>query len=183
MSMSVSKTTVMVIKSNTFQQRNLENNHLETNIKKTTILVQHPASPACSASQSQQTSQPASQPESQPASKPTSKLQASKPAASKPAAVKGGRRQWAKPLRSAAPRSEVAGRARYEDKVLCIAARRSLPPLRWAPPLPSTCRQPSQTTRKKAPKNDLQIQTAFFYIFCVFGCLWGPRRGHYWSIF
>ena len=83
----------MVIKSNTFQQRDLENNYLETDIQKDNYFGPAPCQPCMSCQSKSAGSRPAaSQSESQPASKPTSKLQASKPAASKPAAVKGGRR-------------------------------------------------------------------------------------------
>ena len=91
MSTPVSKRTVIVIKSNTFQQRNLENNYLESNIQKDNYFGPAPCQSRMSKSAGSRPA--ASQSESQPASKPTSKLQAGKTAASKPAAVKGGRRQ------------------------------------------------------------------------------------------
>ena len=84
--------TVMGIKSNTFQQRNLENNYLETHIQKDNLFGPAPCQ-SCWSCLAKSASKPTSKPESQPASKPTSKLQVSKPATSKPAAVKGGRRQ------------------------------------------------------------------------------------------
>ena len=129
MNMSVSKRTVIVIKSNTFQQRNLENSYLETNIQKTITLAQAPDSLACPASQSQQASQPASQPESQ----PTSKLQASEPVASKPAAVKGGRRQG-RSLKIRRTPEGGAGRDGIHGDFCRICIARQAPPLPPAPP-------------------------------------------------
>ena len=86
MSMPVSKRTVMVVKSNAFQQRNLKNNYLETNIQKDNYFGPAPCQSLMSCQSKSAGSRPAaSQSESQPASKPTSKLQASKPASQQPA--------------------------------------------------------------------------------------------------
>ena len=91
-------------------------------------------------------------------------------------AIGRGRRQRAQPIRSAAPRSEVAGRARHEDKILCIAARRSLPPSDG----PHPCRQPPPLDRellkKKLQKTTSKFKQHSSMFFCVFEGLWSPGR-------
>ena len=125
---------------------------------------------------SRQANQQASQKASQPASRPAS----CKPASQQPASPQlskgaGGRGEA---LRSAAPRSEVAGRAGHEDKVLCIAARRSLPPSDG----PHHCRQPPMKSplddRPGRQKTTSKFKQHFPILFCVFARLWGPRGLH-----
>ena len=76
-SMSVSKRTVMVIKSNTFQQRNLENNYLETNIQKDNYFGPAPCQSCQSKSAGKPTSKPARKPANQQADQQVASQQAS----------------------------------------------------------------------------------------------------------
>ena len=77
MSMFVSKRTVMVIKSNTFQQNKLENNYLEINIQKDNYFCPAPAG--------KPTSKPVRKPDSQQADQQVASQQAASQQASKPA--------------------------------------------------------------------------------------------------
>ena len=94
--MSVSKRTVMVIKSNTFQQRNLENNYLETNIQKNNYFCPAPCQ-SCMSCQSKSAGKPTSKPARKPAScKPASQQPAS-PQLSKGAGGRGEALRFAAP--------------------------------------------------------------------------------------
>ena len=88
MSMFVSKRTVMVIKSNTFQQNKLENNYLETNIQKDNYFCPAPCQ-FCMSCQSKSagkpTSKPVRKPDSQQADQQVASQQAASQQASKPA--------------------------------------------------------------------------------------------------
>ena len=93
-SMFVSKRTVMVIKSNTFQQNKLENNYLETNIQKDNYFCPAPCQ-FCMSCQSKSagkpTSKPVRKPDSQPADQQVASQQASKPASPQLSKGAGGR--------------------------------------------------------------------------------------------
>ena len=82
--MSVSKRTVMVIKSNTFQQRNLENNYLETNIQKDNYFGPAPCQ-SCMSCQSKSAGKPTSKPARKPASQQADQQVASQQASSQQA--------------------------------------------------------------------------------------------------
>ena len=82
--MSVSKKTVIVITSNTFQQINLENNYLKTNIQKDNYFCSAPCQ-SCMSCQSKSAGKPTSKPVRKPASQKADQQVASHQASSQQA--------------------------------------------------------------------------------------------------